>query len=63
MFDLEDEDNMAAADLLVEDDFFIKSFITISDKSEAQIEIGLLEVEVTDFNMRKIIETLVVDWP
>lgn len=47
----------------MEDDFFIKSFITISDNLEAQIEIGLLEVEVTDFNMRKIIETLVVDWP
>lgn len=46
------------------DDYFIKVFTESKQKvQKVSVELGICELEITDFNMRKIIETLVSDWP
>jgi len=35
----------------------------MQEQSRVEVLVGLTEVEITDFNIRKLIETMVVDWP
>jgi hypothetical protein len=47
-----------------DDEFFVRLFKNqTKDLSKVIVNVGLTEVEITDFNMRKLIETLVIDWP
>jgi hypothetical protein len=46
------------------DDYFIRAFIKVSSSlAKLVLKLGQTELELTDFNMRKIIETLASDWP
>jgi hypothetical protein len=62
----EDEDNIVQAEHFEDDmeDYFIRGFIKVSSSlAKLILKLGQTELELTDFNMRKLIETLALDWP
>ena len=66
IYDLEDEDNMALRDLPNDDitDYFLRTSVLQSDSSVSiNVEVGKIEMEITEHIIKKVAETLVQDFP
>lgn len=66
IYDLEDEDNMAHGGLMNEDvaDYFLKIFLKQSANSTSVIvDLGKLEIEITEHVVKRVTETLLQDFP
>ena len=66
IYDLEDEDNMALRELPNDDitDYFLRTSVLQSDSSVSiNVEVGKIEMEITEHIIKKVAETLVQDFP